>query len=82
MPPAGQMMASASTNDSTVVKAELETYLEEGVLPFDVNPLRYWCGTKSFKIFKHFAKNILGCRATSAPSERVFSKAASFYTPE
>lgn len=82
MPLAGQMMASASTNDTTVVKAELETYLEEGVLLSDVNQLRYWRDAKSFKILKHFAKNILGCCATSAPSERVFSKAGNFYTPE
>ena len=42
MPPPGQMMVNSSTNDTTVVRTELETYLEDGVLPFDVNPLRYW----------------------------------------
>ena len=83
MPPPRQMMVNSSTNDTTVVRAEHETYLEEGVLPFDVNPLRYWRehDTKSFSILKHFAKNILGCCATSAPSERVFSKTGNFYTP-
>ena len=46
MPPADQMIASASTNDeATVVKEELDTYLEEGVLSFYVNPLRYWYDT-------------------------------------
>ncbi|KAK3882560.1 hypothetical protein Pcinc_013070 [Petrolisthes cinctipes] len=81
MPPAGQLLASSSTYETTVVKAELETYLE-GVLPFDVNQLRYWRDTKSFKILKYFAKNILGCCATSASSERVFCKAGNFYIPE
>ena len=80
MPPPGQMMANTSTNDTTVVKAELEANLE-GVLPFDVNSLRYWHDARSFIILKHFAKNILGCCATSAPSERVFSKAGNFYIP-
>ncbi|KAG7171649.1 putative hAT family C-terminal dimerization region-containing protein 6 [Homarus americanus] len=78
MPPPGPSMASPST----VVKTELETYLEEGVLPFDINPLKYWRDIQSFKILRHFAKSILGCCATSAPSERVFSKACNFYTPE
>ncbi|KAG7171646.1 putative hAT family C-terminal dimerization region-containing protein 5 [Homarus americanus] len=68
-------MASPSTNHTTVVKTELETYLEEGVLPFDINSLKYWRDIQSFKILRHFAKSILGCCATSAPSERVFSKA-------
>ncbi|KAK4311253.1 hypothetical protein Pmani_017230 [Petrolisthes manimaculis] len=82
IPPAGQVIVSGSTNHTTVVKAQLDTYLEEGVLPFDVNPLRYWRDNNSFNILKHFAKNILGCCATSAPSERIFSKAGNFYTPE
>lgn len=82
MPPAGKLNVSPSTSDTAVVKAELESYLEEGVLAFDVNPLRYWRENKSFNILKPFARNILGCCATSAPSERVFSKAGNFYTPE
>ncbi|KAG7171650.1 Zinc finger BED domain-containing protein 4-like 7 [Homarus americanus] len=82
MPPPGPSMASPSTNHTTVVKTELETYLEEGVLPFDINPLKYWRDIQSFKSLRHFVKNILGCCATSAPSERVFSKAGNFYTPE
>ena len=82
MPPPGQITASESTDDSTAVKTELKTYLEEVVLPFDVNPLKYWNDTSNFKILKQFAKNILGCCATSSPSERVFSKAGNFYTPE
>ena len=82
MPPPGQMMASASTSDATMVKAEHETYLEEGVLTSDVNSLKCWRETQSFKILKHVARNILGCGATSAPSEKVFSKADNFYTPE
>ncbi|KAG7161093.1 putative hAT family C-terminal dimerization region-containing protein 7 [Homarus americanus] len=81
-PPPGPLMASPSTNHTTVVKTELETYLEEGVLPFDINPLKYWRDIQSFKILRHFAKSILGCCALSAPSERVFSKAGNFYTPE
>ncbi|XP_068246789.1 zinc finger BED domain-containing protein 4-like [Palaemon carinicauda] len=82
MPPAGKINVSASTSDTTVVKAELASYLEEGVLAFNVNPMRYWRENKSFSILKPFARNILGCCATSAPSERVFSKAGNFYTPE
>ncbi|XP_068240859.1 zinc finger BED domain-containing protein 4-like [Palaemon carinicauda] len=82
MPPAGKINVSASTSDTTVVKAELESYLEEGVLGFDVNPLRYWHENKSFSILKPFARNIFGCCATSAPSERVCSKAGNFYSPE
>ena len=82
MPPPGQITACESTDDSTAVKTELKTYLEEVVLPFDVNPLKYWNDTSNFKILKQFAKNILGCCATSSPSERVFSKAGNFYTPE
>lgn len=82
MPPAGKLNVSPSISDTTAVKAELDSYLEECVLAFDVNPLRYWRENKSFKILKPFARNILGCCATSAPSERVFSKAGNFYTPE
>ncbi|KAG7165355.1 putative hAT family C-terminal dimerization region-containing protein 3 [Homarus americanus] len=82
MPPSGPSMASPSTNHTTVVKTELETYLEEGVLPFDINPLKYWHDIQSFKILRHFAKSILGCCATSVPSECVFSKAGNFYTSE
>ncbi|MPC50166.1 hypothetical protein E2C01_043989 [Portunus trituberculatus] len=82
MPPAGKLNVSPSTSDTTVVKAELESCLEEGVLAFDVNPLRYWRENKSFNILKPFARNILGCCATWAPSERVFSKAGKFYNPE
>ncbi|XP_068200668.1 zinc finger BED domain-containing protein 4-like [Palaemon carinicauda] len=82
MPPAEKINVSASTSDTTVVKTELESYLEKGVLAFDVNPLRYWRENKSFCILKPFARNILGSCATSAPSESVFSKAGNFYTPE
>ncbi|XP_068245594.1 zinc finger BED domain-containing protein 4-like [Palaemon carinicauda] len=81
MPPAAKINVSAPTSDTTVVKAELELYLE-GFLAFDGNPLRYWRENKSFSILKPFSRNILGCCATSAPSESVFSKAGNFYTPE
>ena len=82
MPPAGKIDVSVSTSDTTVVKAELESYLEDGVLASDVNPLRYRRENKSLNILKPFARNILGCCATSAPSERISSKVGNFYTPE
>ena len=77
----GKINVSVSTSDNIVVNAELESYVE-GVLAFNVNPLRYWRENKSFNILKPFARNILGWCALSAPSERVFSKAGNFYTPE
>ena len=78
MPPSRQLMANPSTNHTTAVKTELETYREGSVLPFAVNPLKYWRDTQSFKILKQFAKSILGCCATSALLRECSAKLAIF----
>lgn len=46
MPPAGKLNVP-STSDTTAVKTELGSYLEEDVLAFDVNPLWYWQKTRA-----------------------------------
>ncbi|KAG7173470.1 hypothetical protein Hamer_G024357, partial [Homarus americanus] len=48
----------------------------EGCVPFDVDHLVYWRKSPpKMHPLKHLAREISGCTATSAPSDRVFSVA-------
>lgn len=70
------------TNPVSLVEEELKAYLAESLSPYNSNPLEFWRDEKTFKILRKFSHAILGCCATSAPSERVFSMAGNLYTPE
>jgi len=60
---------------------EVQSYLEEDVMPFDEDPLLYWKRNKEkLPTLAKLAKEYLGLTATSAPAERLFSIAGNFYT--
>lgn len=59
----------------------LKQYVEEGTQPFFSDPLLYWKeAPHAMNPLKNLARDILGCTATSAPSERVFSIAGNYFT--
>ncbi|KAG7156102.1 hypothetical protein Hamer_G021340 [Homarus americanus] len=61
-----------------VTKGEQESHTDK----FDVDPLAYWRDSPpKLHPWKHLAREMLGCKATSAPSEGVFSVAGNFFHP-
>lgn len=74
---------SASAISPSYPQNEIARYLEEQIISFNEDPLSYWKNnTKDFPILSQLAREFLGCTATSAPSERVFSIAGNFYTSD
>ena len=60
----------------------LKEYIEEDCASFDVDPLTYWRESPPKMLpLKKQARELMGCTATSAPSERIFSIAGNFFTP-
>ena len=71
--------------DQKSSKDELEEimkeYIQEYCLPFDTDPLVYWkVSPQRMLPLMKLARGVMGCSATSAPSERVFSITWNFYT--
>ena len=63
--------------------SELNCYLGEMTEDFDTQALEHWKGRASaFPILSRMARCYLAIPATSAPSERVFSKAKAVLSPQ
>ena len=74
---------STSISDPHFKQVEVTEYLQEQIISFDENPLSFWKNNeKKFPHLSQLAREYLGCAATSAPSERVFSIAGNFYTSD
>lgn len=70
----------AFTNQ-TVSENEVIEYLELEEIPFEKDPYAWWNERKEkFPIISQLARKILGIRAASTPSERLFSDAGNLLT--
>ena len=71
-------MITAAT--ATPKKSEIDMYLEE-VVDIDIDPLQWWSTNEHrFPHVARMARQFLGCPATSASAERVFSLAGRLYS--
>ena len=59
----------------------LKQHSEAGTQSFSSDPLLYWKEVpRSLNPLNNLAKKVIGCTATSAPSERVFSITENYFT--
>ena len=65
------------------ISTELQQYLTSPLAPEDINPLHYWRKYKmQFPGLSKLARKYLSSPATSAASERAFSKAGLVYSDQ
>ena len=74
------LMPLVTVATPTTKKSEIDMYLEE-VVDIDIDPLLWWStNEKRFPHVACMARQFLGCHATSASAERVFSLAGRLYS--
>ena len=77
-----RMPISAATSPRDHLSAEMERYIKHPVIDGDENPLKWWKQNEQrFPLLSQLAKKYLAIRASSSPSERLFSKAGLISTP-
>ena len=77
---ANTQQANAASVTPCAVKSEIDKYLDE-VVAIEIDPLQWWStNEKRFPHVARRARQFLGCPATSASAERVFSLAGRLYS--
>ena len=82
LPASSKVENQQGSEGSTVsMNLLLKQYVDEGTQPFYSDPLLYWKeAPHAMSPLRNLARDVLGCTATSAPSERVFSIAGNYFT--